>query len=82
MLAELGPRHPGELTLVFMGMGEPLHNLSQVARAIAVLCHPRGLGLSAKRITVSTSGLAPEIDELGATVAAAALGFEPERDDG
>jgi 23S rRNA (adenine2503-C2)-methyltransferase len=46
-------------------MGEPLHNLSQVARAIAVLCHPRGLGLSPKRITVSTSGLVPEIDELG-----------------
>jgi len=63
--AELGPRHPSELTLVFMGMGEPLHNLPEVSRAIRVLCHPRGLGLSAKRITVSTSGLVPEIDELG-----------------
>jgi 23S rRNA (adenine2503-C2)-methyltransferase len=63
--AELGPRHPGELTLVFMGMGEPLHNLPEVARAIAVLCHPRGLGISSKRVTVSTSGLVPEIDELG-----------------
>ncbi len=62
---ELGPRHPGDLTLVFMGMGEPLHNLTQVARAIAVLCHPAGLGLSARRITVSTSGLVPEIAELG-----------------
>ncbi len=62
---ELGPRHPGDLTLVFMGMGEPLHNLAQVARAIAVLCHPAGLGLSARRITVSTSGLVPEIAELG-----------------
>jgi 23S rRNA (adenine2503-C2)-methyltransferase len=61
----LGPRHPGELTLVFMGMGEPLHNLSQVARAIRVLCEPGGLGLSARRITVSTSGLVPEIAELG-----------------
>jgi 23S rRNA (adenine2503-C2)-methyltransferase len=65
VVAELGPRHPGELTLVFMGMGEPLHNLPEVARAIAVLCHPRGLGLSSKRVTVSTSGLVPEIDELG-----------------
>jgi 23S rRNA (adenine2503-C2)-methyltransferase len=65
VLAELGPRHPSELTLVFMGMGEPLHNLPEVARAIRVLCHPRGLGLSSKRITVSTSGLVPEIDELG-----------------
>ena len=62
---ELGPRHPGDLTLVFMGMGEPLHNLNEVARAIAVLCHPPGLGLSARRITVSTSGLVPEIAELG-----------------
>lgn len=60
----LGPRHPGELTLVFMGMGEPLHNLAEVARAVRVLCAPSGLGLSARRITVSTSGLVPEIDEL------------------
>jgi len=67
VVAELGPRHPSELTLVFMGMGEPLHNLPEVSRAIRVLCHPRGLGLSSKRITVSTSGLVPEIDELGAS---------------
>lgn len=33
----LGPRHPGELTLVFMGMGEPLHNFEHVARAVQVL---------------------------------------------
>jgi 23S rRNA (adenine2503-C2)-methyltransferase len=65
VVAALGPRHPSELTLVFMGMGEPLHNLPEVARAIRVLCHPRGLGLSPKRITVSTSGLVPEIDALG-----------------
>jgi 23S rRNA (adenine2503-C2)-methyltransferase len=63
VLSELGPRHPSELTLVFMGMGEPLHNLPEVARAVALLCHPRGLGLSPKRITVSTSGLVPEIGE-------------------
>ena len=62
---ELGPRHPGDLTLVFMGMGEPLHNLPEVAHALRVLCHPAGLGLSARRITVSTSGLVPEIGELG-----------------
>ena len=61
----LGPRHPGDVTLVFMGMGEPLHNLPNVARAISVLCHSAGLGLSARRITVSTSGLVPEIAELG-----------------
>jgi len=65
VISELGPRQPGELTLVFMGMGEPLHNLSEVSRAIAVLCHPQGLGLSPRRVTVSTSGLVPELDELG-----------------
>ena len=63
-----GPRHPGDITLVFMGMGEPLHNLPEVGRAIAVLCDPAGLGLSPRRITVSTSGLVPEIAELGALV--------------
>ncbi|HEY3665807.1 MAG TPA: radical SAM protein, partial [Polyangiaceae bacterium] len=61
----LGPRHPGDLTLVFMGMGEPLHNLPEVARAISALCDKAGLGLSPRRITVSTSGLVPEIAELG-----------------
>jgi 23S rRNA (adenine2503-C2)-methyltransferase len=65
-LHALGPRHPGDLTLVFMGMGEPLHNLPEVARAIATLCNPAGLGLSPRRITVSSSGLVPEIAELGA----------------
>jgi 23S rRNA (adenine2503-C2)-methyltransferase len=63
-LHELGPRHPGELTLVFMGMGEPLHNFENVARAIAVLTDVRGLGLSPRRITVSTAGLIPRIDAL------------------
>jgi 23S rRNA (adenine2503-C2)-methyltransferase len=66
VVAELGPRHPSELTLVFMGMGEPLHNLPEVTRAIAVLCCTSGLGLSPKRITISTSGLVPEIEQLGA----------------
>jgi 23S rRNA (adenine2503-C2)-methyltransferase len=49
-----------------MGMGEPLHNLAQVRRAVSVMCHTLGLGLSPRRITVSTSGLVPEIDELAA----------------
>lgn len=64
MVHAFGPRHPGELTLVFMGMGEPLHNLAEVARAIALFAEPSGLGLSPKRITVSTSGLVPQIDAL------------------
>jgi len=64
-VAALGPRHPSELTLVFMGMGEPLHNLPNVLRAVRVLCDPAGLGLPARRITVSTSGIVPAIVELG-----------------
>ena len=59
---------PGEAirNVVFMGMGEPLHNFDAVERTIRLLCHPDGLGLSPRRITVSTSGLVPEIDRLGA----------------
>jgi 23S rRNA (adenine2503-C2)-methyltransferase len=50
--------------LVFMGMGEPLHNYEAVRRALVLLTHPEGLGLSPRRITVSTSGLVPQIDRL------------------
>jgi 23S rRNA (adenine2503-C2)-methyltransferase len=63
-MSELGPRHPGELTLVFMGMGEPLHNFSNVTRALEVLTDVRGLGLSSRRITISTAGLVPRIEAL------------------
>jgi 23S rRNA (adenine2503-C2)-methyltransferase len=63
-LRELGPRHPGELSLVFMGMGEPLHNFQNVVRAVRVLTTEGGLGLSPRRITVSTAGLVPAIDAL------------------
>ncbi|HEY8377728.1 MAG TPA: 23S rRNA (adenine(2503)-C(2))-methyltransferase RlmN [Nannocystis sp.] len=47
--------------VVFMGMGEPLHNLDEVLPAIEVLTDDRGLGLSHRRVTVSTSGLVPQI---------------------
>jgi 23S rRNA (adenine2503-C2)-methyltransferase len=50
--------------LVFMGMGEPLHNYNAVVRAITLISHPEGLGMSLRRMTVSTSGLVPEIDRL------------------
>jgi 23S rRNA (adenine2503-C2)-methyltransferase len=60
----IGPATPDKLSLVFMGMGEPLHNLAAVIAAIEILCHPRGLGLSPRRITVSTSGLVTGIDAL------------------
>ena len=50
--------------LVFMGMGEPLANLNNVMRAIRILNAPWGLGIGARHITVSTSGLAPQIRKL------------------
>jgi len=52
--------------VVFMGMGEPLHNYRATALALRLLTHAEGGGLSARRITVSTSGLVPEIARLGA----------------
>jgi 23S rRNA (adenine2503-C2)-methyltransferase len=52
--------------IVLMGMGEPLHNYEQTARALKLLTHPMGMNLSPRRITVSTSGLVPEIARLGA----------------
>ena len=51
--------------VVLMGMGEPLHNYEATARALHVLTRPDGVGLSSRRVTVSTSGLVPEIDRLG-----------------
>ena len=50
--------------LVFMGMGEPLANLPNVQRAIEVLNAEWGVGIGARHITVSTSGLAPQIRKL------------------
>ncbi|MBK8726917.1 MAG: 23S rRNA (adenine(2503)-C(2))-methyltransferase RlmN [Holophagaceae bacterium] len=52
------------VNLVFMGMGEPLHNLDHVMEAFRILTDPEGLALSPRRITVSTSGLVPGIQKL------------------
>jgi 23S rRNA (adenine2503-C2)-methyltransferase len=64
LMREMGPDNGERLFLVFMGMGEPLHNLDHVHRAITVLCHPEGAGLSARRITVSTAGLVSGLERL------------------
>ncbi len=50
--------------VVFMGMGEPLHNFEQVARALSIIEHPWGVGLSPRRLTVSTAGVVTGIDHL------------------
>src|SRR5690606_18970833 len=51
--------------IVFMGMGEPLYNLDNVADAIDIIADNEGIAISRRRITVSTSGVAPQISELG-----------------
>jgi len=51
--------------VVFMGMGEPLANLGNVLKSIEFLHDPKGIGLSHRRITVSTCGLVPGIERLG-----------------
>ncbi len=51
--------------IVMMGMGEPLLNLPAVLKATRILCDPGAVGMSERRITVSTSGIIPKIEELG-----------------
>jgi 23S rRNA (adenine2503-C2)-methyltransferase len=51
--------------VVLMGMGEPLHNYDSTVRALKLLTHPEGIALSTRKVTVSTSGLVPEIARLG-----------------
>lgn len=51
--------------IVFMGMGEPLDNYDAALRAVRILTQEDGVGLSPRRITISTVGLVPEIERLG-----------------
>ena len=51
--------------IVMMGMGEPLLNLPNVLKATRILVDPNAVGMSERRITVSTSGIIPKIEELG-----------------
>ncbi|MCO4052858.1 MAG: 23S rRNA (adenine(2503)-C(2))-methyltransferase RlmN [Bosea sp.] len=68
--------------IVFMGMGEPLYNLDAVSDAIDTISDGDGLSLGRRRITVSTSGVAPEIGPLGArTNAMLAISLHAVRDD-
>jgi 23S rRNA (adenine2503-C2)-methyltransferase len=55
----------GLTNLVFMGMGEPLANFDNLLAALSILTEQRGLDFSARRITVSTCGLVPQMLELG-----------------
>lgn len=50
--------------IVYMGQGEPLHNYENVKTATQIFLEPKGLGLGQRRITLSTSGLVPQIQKL------------------
>lgn len=50
--------------IVFMGMGEPMLNLSEIRKAFTILTHPNGRNLSKRRITISTSGICAGIYEM------------------
>ena len=51
--------------LVYMGMGEPLHNYENVMASLRILTHDLGANLSQRRITLSTAGLVPRLEKLG-----------------
>lgn len=53
--------------IVLMGMGEPLANFDEVLKALRIITSDKGLAFSPRRITLSTSGLVPEIAKLGKT---------------
>lgn len=53
---------PSPITnVVYMGQGEPLHNLTNVLPSVEIICHPLGLHMSHNKVTVSTVGLVPEL---------------------
>jgi len=67
LLNEQANKHYGKnlTNIVFMGMGEPLLNYKNVLKAIERITSPDGLGMSPRRITVSTAGVAKMIHQLG-----------------
>jgi 23S rRNA (adenine2503-C2)-methyltransferase len=66
VLPRRGNGDPAVTNVVFMGMGEPLANYRNVLAALELLISDRAYGLSRRRVTVSTSGLVPHIERLGA----------------
>ena len=81
---ETSPLGGGRLVTntVFMGMGEPLYNLDNVVDAVDVMSDGEGLTLSRRRITVSTSGVVPQLAPLGERAnAMLAISLHAVRDD-
>jgi 23S rRNA (adenine2503-C2)-methyltransferase len=60
----LGDGRAGHYNIVFMGMGEPLNNADRVFEAVRLLNDPARLGIGARHITVSTSGVVPGMDRM------------------
>lgn len=58
-----GHRHVSNI--VMMGMGEPLYNFENVSKALKIIMDPEGISLSKRRITLSTSGVVPMMDQCG-----------------
>jgi len=68
--------------IVFMGMGEPLYNLDNVAAALDIISDNEGIAISRRRVTVSTSGVVPELRGLGErTGAMLAISLHATRDE-
>lgn len=61
---DLRPHGERVANVVFMGLGEPLHNYDEVLRAVRLLNNPEGLGIGMRHLTISTSGLVPQIEQL------------------
>lgn len=59
------PPEGGRFNVVLMGQGEPLLNLPNVLKAVRLLADPDGIGVPLRRITLSTSGIVPQLVELG-----------------
>jgi 23S rRNA (adenine2503-C2)-methyltransferase len=65
-MLRLHPRPDGRPTnIVFMGMGEPLHNIRNVMGAFGIMTHPKGLAVPPRRVALSTVGHVPGIEALG-----------------
>ena len=60
----LGEGGLGHYNIVFMGMGEPLNNADRVFEAVRLLNDPQRLGIGARHITISTSGIVPGMDRM------------------
>jgi 23S rRNA (adenine2503-C2)-methyltransferase len=65
VLLAAGTAPVDRLNIVMMGQGEPLLNLPNVIKATRLMTDPDGIGISARRITLSTAGIIPKIAELG-----------------